>query len=179
MDIIEELSGLASKYRQSAPYAAREIIHAGQPLFDLVFDKALAGGGVLSLRCIEACERAAREKPEFIAKRKKELLKAFFSPPDKEYRFFLAGLIRHAGLTKSETQKCAPVLYEWLKEEKVKGPKAAFLEAIIRLAVIDPALKGKAAVYINEALSSKVPSYSARARVVLKELGMTSEFEAG
>lgn len=179
MDIIEELSGIKSKFRQSAPYAAKEIIHAGQPLFDLVFDKALLSEGVLSLRCIEACERAAREKPEFIAKRKKELLKAFFSGPDKEHRYFQAGLIRHANLTKAEADKCAPVLYEWLKEEKVKGPKAAFLEAIIRLAVINPALKGKAAVYINEALSSKVPSYAARARVVLKELGMTGEFEAG
>lgn len=169
MDIITELSGMDSKYRISSKFAAAEIVRSGQFLFDIVFEKSLAGGK-LGERCAEACARAAREKPEFAQKRAKEIINTILKEPEGNLKYFLCDALINIRVPKAKSIKCAKVIRQWLASEKTKGPKACYLEAIASLAARNPAVVPIADELIEEALKSPVPSYSARARLIVVRL---------
>jgi len=170
-DIIAELSGMDSSHRISSKYAAREILHSGQFLFDVVLDKALTGTDNAAVRCAKACARAAEENPDFAAKRSKNIISFILKKPSGGLRYFTASMLRHVKVSIHQSAKCAVLLEKWLSEEKGKGPRACYLEAVSSLAENNASLKPLAERLLNEALQSPVPSFSARARqIVLRML---------
>jgi hypothetical protein len=176
-DIISELSGIDSKHRISSKYAAKEILHQGQSLFDFVLDKALWGNGNVAVRCAEACERAARENPALAAKRSKDIISFVMKNPSGNLRYFTAAMLKYAKIPKKQSEKCASMLEKWLCEEKGKGPRACYLETIASLAENNEALVPLASRAIEEALKSPVASFSARARQIVLRTIQNSKFK--
>jgi hypothetical protein len=170
-DIITEISGMDSRRRISAKSAASEIVRAGQPLFDIVFDTAVNSHGHLPERCAEACARAALANSCFAEKRAGEIVVAILKKPEGRIRYFLAVLAGRLAPCEKDAYKCAHIINEWLHGEKSRGAKAAFLEAIAGLYRYSKRLEPMAEKLINEALQSPVPSYSARARQIIKRKG--------
>jgi hypothetical protein len=169
-DIITELSGVDSRHRISSKYAAMEILHEGQFLFDVVLDRALHGSGSLAVRCAEACSRAARKNPGLAEKRSKDIISYVLKKPEGDMRYFSAAMLTCVKIPKKQSLKCAALLEKWLFVEKEKGPRACYLETIAALARSNAALWPLASSLIEEALKSPVPSYSARARIIVMKM---------
>ena len=174
-DIITELSGMDSRHRISSKYAAREILHSGQFLFDVVLDRALTGTGNVAVRCAEACARAAAENPELAGKRSQNIISFILKNPTGDLRYFTASMLRHVKVSKHQSVKCAVLLEKWLSEEKGKGPRACYLEAVSSLANNNASLKPLAKRLLDEALKSPVPSFSARARQIVMKIRKSSK----
>jgi hypothetical protein len=194
-DIITELSGMDSRHRISSKYAARELIHSGQFLFNIVLDKALnkplpnqsfhsgsghvrSGSGqasdnnneLLRIRCAEACARAAEENPALAGKRSKSIISFILKNPEGDLRYFFASMLRFVKIPKIQSSKCAGMLEKWIDEETGKSPRACYLEAISALAEGNPALVPLASRLLEKALNSPVASFSARARQIVMRL---------
>jgi|GEM_PF-1531296 hypothetical protein len=170
-DIITEISGIDSRRRISAKPVASEIIRAGQPLFDIVFDTAMNSYGHMPERCAEACARAALANHCFAEKRSGAIVAAILKKPGGRIRYFLAVLAGRLSPCEKDAYKCAHIINEWLHGEKSRGAKAAFLEAIASLSRYSKRLAPMAEKLINEALRSPTASYSARARQIIKRKG--------
>ncbi len=168
MDIITELSGIDSKYRRSAKAAAAEILHQGETLYNMVLDRALSSSGPLADRCAEACSRAARKNPSLAEANMAKIISAIKAKSGKRIRYFLAEALIYMKPSKKQARDCAGIIKDWLEQETGKGPRAAYLEAIAAMAVIEPKLHDMADCLLNEALSSSVASYAARARQILR-----------
>jgi hypothetical protein len=167
MDIIEEISGISSHSRHSAKLAAQEIANQGQELYDIVFERALLFEGVLSERCAEACARAAAIYPALTQNKADKLTDAITNNPSGNIRYFLSAILAHTNVDKNAAKRNVHVIKKWLDEEKGLGARACYLEAIAKLSTVNPKLKPLAQSLLNEALKSPVPSYSARARVII------------
>ncbi|MCE5300140.1 MAG: hypothetical protein LLG37_04605 [Spirochaetia bacterium] len=62
---------------------------------------------------------------------------------------------------------CAKTTGKWLREQNSRGAKACFLEVIAHPADVNHDMMPMAQKFPNESLKSPVPSYSARARVII------------
>ena len=169
--LIRDLSGMDPKFRQSSKFAAFEIVNGGPGLFDIVLRSALSGGGYEAERCAEACARAAVIKPELAENVSKKIIDSVLLGQSGPIRYYLSVMLINVKVPEAKAGKCARVISGWLKKETGRGAKAAFLEAIAYLAAMDTKLRPFAVKYLNEALKSDVPSYSARARQIIMRMG--------
>lgn len=169
-DIISEISGIDSKLRRSAAVAAFEIQNTGSELYNIIFDTGLRSKSFLAARCTEACARAASKDPGLAKARAKQTITAVLNNPEPDVRYYLAVIMINIEVPVKQAKKCALMIHKWMKEENGRGAKAAFLEAIAYLSVIDGSIGPLANDILNEALNSPVPSYAARARQVITRM---------
>jgi len=167
-DIITEISGVDSRRSMSAKPAAAEIVRAGQPMFDIILGTALSSGGYLSERCAEACARASAADKNLAANRGPAITGAILKNPEGRIRYFLAAMLLAVKTGEKNGRKCAMIINGWLKNERSRGAKACFLEAIVKLAADSKKVRPLAEKLMDEALNSPVSSYSARARQIIK-----------
>jgi hypothetical protein len=169
--LINDLSGLDPKLRQSSKLAAGEIVRGGAELYDIVFKAAISGTGYDAARCAEACARAAAINPEIAKKSAKKLASSIIRGKDGEIRYYLSVILIYVDVAEKQAKKCAFMIATWLKEETGRGARAAFLETIAYLSFIDPELKPLASTLLGDALKSPIPSYAARARQIMMRKG--------
>lgn len=168
MDIITKLAGISSELKRSSRGAADAIVKKGPLCFRSVLDTALSTRGTLSMRCAEACSRAVRRKPAFAASNKAKIIHAIKQDKNHEVRYYFTDMLLRLRPGRKEAMDCALMIQKWLDDEIKKGPRAAYLEAIVAMSSIEPRLGDLADRLLDEAFQSSVPSYAARARQILK-----------
>lgn len=175
MDIITRLAKISSEHARSSKGASLAIVSKGQSCFNAVWSTALDTKGLLSRRCAEACARAARIKPEYAQANSRKIIELIANNSRPEIGYYLVDMLLGLQPDKPGALECGRVIHQWLKSEKGLGPRAAYLEAIVALSQIEPKLEVLADGLLDEALASSIPSYSARARQIIKR-GLDKSF---
>jgi hypothetical protein len=124
----------------------------------------------IAMSCAEAVEVASRNDPSILGPYEPDLIELAGTANLRELQWRIVVMIERLPFGRSSRAEAFDALQLMFRRTKSRGIRAALLDAIIHVSMPDDDLRPKAFETLDEALASEVPSMSARARKLVREL---------
>lgn len=138
--------------------------------FDELIDLIGSDNEIISMRAADAAEKASQKKPDFLIKHKEFLLGLLVREHRQEVYWHLAMMVPRLPLTKKETEDLFINFETWFDNHDSRIVRVCALQAMYELSLKDSGLVSRLDKRLCEALSSSMPSISARARIISAEI---------
>ncbi len=172
MDIQEALSGGDRRTVGRIKEVVAHILAHPDALPDLV--AALdAEEAVVRMRAADALEKVSAQHADWVAPFAEDILAVATRRVDQEIRWHAAQTLPRLGLDPGQRNRAVALFTDCLNAES-RILRAFALTGLVEFALTDPALRARVEPLVEEALTSDVPSYAARARKLRKRLDRAS-----
>lgn len=167
----EILTRLKGGDRRSIGQADRvaKMVRADGRLFEKLMEGLWSEDALVRIRAADAAEKVTREKPEWLARHRKELLGLLSETEEQEMRWHLAVMVPRLELNAREKQTTIAALNRYL-EDRSSIVKTFALQGLADLATRDASLRPMVVETLRTAMRNGTPAMRARSRKLLKPL---------
>lgn len=138
--------------------------------FDELVELMANDNPLIAMRASDAAEKASRKNKEFVKKHKKFLLDLLEKECRQEVYWHLAMMIPRTDLTKDERLYLFTKFENWFEKDPSRIVRVCSLQALYELSDGHTSLNERFQKLHAEALSSPIPSISARARRIAEAI---------
>ena len=146
-----------------------DIVLSSPERFDEVFNGILSDDSLIRMRCADAAEKIARERPDLLAPFKGKLIGEVALIDQQEVQWHLAQMMTYLEYTDEETATVVRILRELLSS-KSRIVVVSSLDTLTELATRDASLRESVIEDIEKAMENGAPSVKSRGKRLLGRL---------
>jgi len=167
----EILTQLAGGDRRSIGQSDRvaKVVRADRKMFATLMEGLWSEDAVVRMRAADAAEKVTREKPEWLAPYRKELLGLLAETEEQEVRWHLAVIVPRVELSSRERLAVFGVLTRYL-EDRSSIVKTFALQGLADLANNESRIRPMVVETLRQATRTGTPAMKARSRKLLQQL---------
>ena len=146
-----------------------DIVLSSPERFDEVFNGILSDDSLIRMRCADAAEKIARERPDLLAPFKGKLIGEVALIDQQEVQWHLAQMMTYLEYTDEETATVVRILRDLLSS-KSRIVVVSSLDTLTELATRDASLRESVSEDIEKAMENGAPSVKSRGKRLLGRL---------
>ena len=146
-----------------------DIVLSSPERFDEVFNGILSDDSLIRMRCADAAEKIARERPDLLAPFKGKLIGEVALIDQQEVQWHLAQMMTYLEYTDEETATVVRIL-RGLLSSKSRIVVVSSLDTLTELATRDASLRESVIEDIEKAMENGAPSVKSRGKRLLGRL---------